>query len=455
MKEQLYREIDARAADFGALSDAVWDYAETAFEETKSAKLLSDFLEAEGFTVTRGVADIPTAFAATYGTGGTHIGLLGEYDALADLDQESLSAQRSEPTGKPGQGCGHNLLGVGCLAAAVAIKKYLEAGHPGRVTFYGCPAEEGGSGKAFMARDGVFGDLDAALAWHPSSDNNVAFGSSLANYQVVYRFRGVPAHAAGAPHLGRSALDAVELMNVGVQFLREHIPSTARIHYAITETGGYSPNVVQSTASVLYLMRMPQVTDLPDLYARVNDIAKGAALMTGTTEEHEFIKACSNVIPNTPLAQRMHDILESLMPIQHTEEELEFAKKLRETIPSAQPGDPFAETLNPLPAQEGCGSGSTDVGDVSWICPTVYFYLASSPRNVPGHTWQMTACGKSSFAKRTMLIAAKAMAAGAVDLYEDPALLEAAKEDHKRRTGGKYECPIPAGVKPRIISQIK
>ena len=455
MREQLYQEIDTRAADFGALSDAIWDYAETAFEETKSAKLLADFLEAEGFTVTRGVANIATAFTATYGTEGTHIGILGEYDALADLDQESMNPHKSEPTGKPGQGCGHNLLGVGALAAACAVKKYLAEGHPGRVTYFGCPAEEGGSGKTFMARDGVFDDLDAALTWHPAGDNTVSYGSSLANYQVVYRFRGVAAHAAGDPHLGRSALDAVELMNVGVQFLREHIPTTARVHYAITDTGGYSPNVVQPTASVLYLIRMPQVTDLPELYARVNDIAKGAALMTGTTEEHEFIKACSNLVANTPLAQRIHDNIESLMPMEYSEEELAFANELRKSLPNAKPGDPFATTVAPLPAQEGAGSGSTDVGDVSWVCPTGYFYIATNPKDVPGHSWQKTACGKSSFAKRGMLLAAKVIAATAVDLYEDPALLEAAKEDLKRRTGGKYECPIPQGVKPRIISQIK
>ena len=442
MEDQLYREIDARAGEFGALSDAVWDYAETAYEETRSAAALADFLEAEGFAVTRGVAGIATAFTASSG-------------ALADLGQESLKAEKSAVTGKPGHGCGHNLLGVGGVAAACAIKTYLAAGHTGRVTYYGCPAEEGGSGKTFMARDGVFSDLDAALAWHPSSDNNVSYGSSLANYQVLYRFRGVPAHAAGAPHLGRSALDAVELMNVGVQFLREHIPTTARIHYAITDTGGYSPNVVQPQASVLYLMRMPQVTDLPDLYARVNDIAKGAALMTGTTEEHEFIKACSNLVPNTPLARRMHDIIASLLPIQHTPEEIEFAKKLRETVPTAAEGEPFANENQPMPAQDGIASGSTDIGDVSWICPTGYFYIASSPRNIPGHTWQMTACGKSSFAKKAMLLAAKVIAATAVDLYEDPALLEEAKADLQKRTGGHYECPIPAGVKPRIISQIK
>lgn len=454
MKDFLYEVIDKHAEETRGLSDAIWGFAETAYAETESAKVLADYLESQGFTVERGVAGIDTAFTATYGTEGLHIGFLGEYDALADLSQTSCKTTPDARCGKSGHGCGHNLLGAGAVAAAVAVKEYIAAGNPGRVTYFGCPAEEGGSGKAFMARDGVFDGLDCAITWHPGSTFSVSSGSSLANYQVIYRFHGIAAHAAGAPHLGRSALDAVELMNIGVQFLREHIPSTARIHYAITNPGGYSPNVVQAEASVLYLMRMTKVTELPDLYARVNAIAEGAALMTGTSVEHEFIKGCSNTIPNRPLIYAMHKNMKEIPLPVPTEDELAYGTELRKTIPTATEGVVYAQTVDDVPETESAGGGSTDVADVSWVCPTVYLGAATWPREVSGHTWQVTASGKSSFAIKSMIYAAKVMAATALDIYNDPELLEKAKAYYTERTGGKYECPIPAGVRPQIISDI-
>ena len=455
MKEKLIREIDRRADAVCALCDAVWDYAETAFEETRSAEALASFLEAEGFRVTRGVAGIPTAFTAEWGSGGVHIGFLGEFDALADLEQASLSAVQSPPSGRPGHGCGHNLLGAGAAAAACAVKAYLEEGHPGRVTYFGCPGEEGGSGKTFMAREGVFDGLDAAISWHPGSRMSVASSSSLANCQVLYRFHGIASHAAGEPHLGRSALDAVELMNIGTQFLREHIPTEARIHYAITDTGGYSPNVVQAEASVLYLIRMPQVTELPELCARVDDIARGAALMTGTQVESEFIKACSNTLTNRPLMEAMRANMEAIPRPVYDAQETEFGRKLRETFGGAADEPVFDGSVEPLPDAERPGTGSTDVGDVSWLCPTVYCYAVTVPRGTPGHSWQMTSCGKSGFAHKGMLYAAKVMAATAYDLYTDGTLLARAKEALAARTGGTYDCPIPKGIAPRSIRNVK
>ncbi|MEA4823140.1 MAG: amidohydrolase [Clostridiaceae bacterium] len=455
MKEKLCQAIDERADAYCALSDEIWGYAETAFAENRSAEALAAFLEADGFQVTRGVAGIETAFTATYGEGGVHLGILGEYDALADLEQTSMSTEQSPPAGRPGHGCGHNLLGAGALAAACAIKAYLAEGHPGCVTYFGCPGEEGGSGKTFMARDGVFDGVDAALSWHPGSKTSVASSSSLANYQILYRFHGIAAHAAGQPHLGRSALDAVEMMNIGVQFLREHIPQAARIHYAITDTGGYSPNVVQAEASVLYLMRMPQVTDLAELYERVNDIARGAALMTGTSVESTFIKACSNTLTNRPLMEAMYTNMLAIPGPAYDEEETSFAEKLRGTFASATEGGAFDTAVDPLPETEGTGTGSTDVGDVSWICPTVYCYVVTAPRETPGHTWQMTSCGKASFAHKGMLYAAKVIAMTAMDLYEDETLLAHAKEELHKRTDGQYICPIPEGIKPRSISDVK
>ncbi|MGI6337184.1 MAG: amidohydrolase [Eubacteriales bacterium] len=453
-KSDLYALLDRRADDFGEIAGALWDYAEMAFRETKSAALLCDVLEREGFTVERGVAGIPTAFTATYGAGSPHIGILGEYDALSGLAQTAGSAVQDPPTDQPGHGCGHNLLGSGALAAAVAIKEYL-ADHPGRVTYFGCPAEEGGSGKAFMARDGVFDGLDAALSWHPGARNNIAAGSTLANYQVLYRFHGVASHAGGSPHLGRSALDAVTLMNVGAQFLREHIPTTARLHYAVVDTGGFSPNVVQARAAVLYLMRLPEVTDLPELYERVNDIAKGAALMTGTTVEIEFVKGCSNMLLNTPLMKLMYDNLTATDALTYTADEEALGQEIRKTF-TADDVFPYAMDIDPLEETETPGTGSTDVGDVSWVCPTAYCYMACKPLDTPGHSWQMTSMSKTQTAYRAMMRAAKTIVGTAVDLYENPALLDDIRADFKKRLDGRtYTCPIPKDVVPRALDDLK
>ena len=291
-KQTAWEEIDKKSSEIFTASDEIWGCAETAFTEEKSMKILCDVLKAEGFTVETGLADVKTAFKGTFGSGKPVIGILGEFDALSGLDQEAGATEKIVVhDGASGHGCGHNMLGTAALSAAIGIKKYLEeSGKPGAVIYFGCPGEEGGSGKAFMAKGGVFANLDAAITWHPGDLTQADTGSSLANYQVAYKFYGKSAHAGGAPHLGRSALDALELMNMGVQFLREHVVPEARIHYAITNTGGYSPNVVQPYAEVLYLIRAPKNSQVEEIYQRVNKIAEGAAHMTETRVEIDFVK---------------------------------------------------------------------------------------------------------------------------------------------------------------------
>ena len=332
-KKEALQAIEREREMICAASDAVWDHPETAFQEFKSTEILCELLEKEGFSVERNLAGIQTAFSGRFGHGKPVVGILGEFDALSGLSQESESIEKVPVCeGEPGHGCGHNLLGAGSVAAAIAVKEYLEKnGKEGTVVFFGCPGEEGGSGKGFMARDGVFDELDFAISWHPGDQNEVSVGSSLANYQVFYRFFGTASHAAACPELGRSALDAVELMNTGVQYLREHAIQEARIHYAITNTGGYSPNVVQPFAEVLYLIRAPKNDQVKELFERVNDIARGAALMTGTRMEMQFVKACSNVVDNTVLEEVLQKNLEEVEREPYTEAELEFAKKLAGT----------------------------------------------------------------------------------------------------------------------------
>ena len=457
--ETILQAIEAKRSVLNDTADFLWDHPETAFTEFESAKYICDVLRKEGFTVEENVAGIATAFSGTFGSGKPVIGILGEFDALSGLSQVAGIAQQVSAGGQNGHGCGHNLLGAGSLGAAIGVKAWLEkTGKSGTVIYYGCPGEEGGSGKAFMARDGVFDGLDAAFCWHPDSVNKVYTSTHLANYQILYKFDGIAAHAAAGPHLGRSALDAVELMNMGVQFLREHIPTSCRIHYAITDTGGFSPNVVQAHAEVLYLIRGVNNQVAKDLYARVNDIAQGAALMTGTKESHQFIKACSNTIVNTPMMELLQKKMEAIDLPQVTEEQVAYAREMAKTLtnsPSANPEDPLNTTLQPLD-REKQGFGSTDVGDVSWVCPTAQILTAAVAKGTPAHSWQWTAQCKTDLARETTLYAAKVLAAAAVELMEDPELLQKAKDDHARRVGPNgYICPIPEGAKPISLDSLR
>lgn len=460
--------IEAKRDIYTAMSDRIWELAETRFEERQSAALLCDHLEREGFFVERGIAGIETAFAATFGSGAPVIGILGEYDALSGMSQKpGLARQEPLIPNANGHGCGHHMLGVGAMAAAIALKEHLsESGLSGTIRFLGCPAEEGGSGKTFMAREHVFDGLDAALTWHPQAINSTMCCSMLANIQVLFQFYGVSAHAALAPHLGRSALDAVELMNVGVNYMREHIIPEARVHYAVTNTGGASPNIVQARADVLYLIRAPKLTDVRDIYARIVDVAKGAALMTGTRVEVRFDKAASNVVINETLSRLLQEKMTELGAPAAPPEESELAKALWETLNKAerdaafrfispsvaqQHQEPFAQWINPFMVMEEPLPASTDVGDVSWITPTAQFAAACFVMGTPEHSWQLVAQGKTRMAHNGMLYAAKVLALSAAELFEDKALLGQAREELQRRLKGKsYASPIPEDVLPGI-----
>lgn len=326
--------IDTRCQTLTDIADAIWDHPETRFEEFWSSRRLADELEAESFTLTREAGGIPNAFIASFGSGKPVIALLGEYDALAGLSQQAhcATAQSATP-GANGHGCGHNLLGTAALAGAVAVKSWLEQhGGSGTVRFYGCPGEEGGSGKTFMVREGLFDDVDAAVTWHPEAFAGMFNVSTLANIQAAWRFHGVAAHAANSPHLGRSALDAVTLMTTGTNFLNEHIIEKARVHYAITDTGGISPNVVQAQAEVLYLIRAPEMADAQQIYERIEKIAQGAAMMTETTVECRFDKACSSYLPNRTLEAAMYRALQHYGTPEWTDEERDFAREIRATL---------------------------------------------------------------------------------------------------------------------------
>ena len=464
---ELLQEFFAREAPrMCALADQIWSLAELRYAETASARLHMDALAASGFRVTPDVAGIPTAFMAEWGDSGPVIAFLGEYDALSGLNQQSgalVCTPSVDSPGLAGHGCGHHLLGTSAHFAAVALQAHLRAsGQKARVRYYGCPAEEGGSGKTFMARAGAFDALDAAICWHPAGHTGVMAQSSLANVQASFVFKGRAAHAAASPHLGRSALDAVELMNVGVNYLREHMPTSARVHYAITDAGGLSPNVVQARAEVLYLVRALDNAQASALYARVCDVARGAALMSGCELEIRFDKACSNLLMNDVLNRVMHDALLQAGPLRldrpgHDEaarhqgtlgeaDIAEAGRSLGQVLRTAAPAvfDGVAD-LDALPAEPMYGS--TDVGDVSWVTPTTQAWVACYAFGTPFHSWQMVSQGKTAVAHAGMLHAARAMAASAIRLFDEPALLAAAREELLQRRAGKdYVCPIPPEV---------
>ena len=463
------KEVICRAAD------QIWEYAELSLQEEKSAAYYCRVLREEGFLVEEGICNIPTAFAASFGKETHRIGILAEYDALSGLSQEAgCTEPREHIPGGCGHGCGHNLLGAGAMAAAIGIKAYLEKSKkPGTVILYGCPGEEGGAAKAFMARDGLWKSLDVALTWHPEDVNEVNTGSSNSCIQTQYKFSGVASHAAGAPEKGRSALDAVELMNIGVQFLREHTSDKARIHYAITDTGGVSPNVVQPKASVLYMVRSNHVAEAVELQERVDRIAQGAALMTDTKVEKKFIDGLADTVPNSVLEQVLYDNFKELGVPSYTQEELEFADALagtyagsdgvpgvaaeydaaaKEEVQAMQKkaGHAMNAFLAPLYKGEAFTPGSTDVGDVSWLTPTAQIHVAAWPNGCPGHSWQNVSSGGTSIGHKAAVHAGKVLAAAAVELFEKPELLDAAREEFEKRTAEGYVCPIPADAVPVV-----
>lgn len=456
---------------FANISEYIFKHPEIRFVEYSSAQYLADQCEKEGFEVECGVAGIDTAFVATYGNGSPVIGFLGEYDALSGLGQVPNQTCPMSDGNDAGHGCGHNLLGTGAFAAASATKKYLEENNlSGTVKFFGCPAEEGGSGKTFMVRDGVFDGVDVALTWHPGDVNDIMSTSSLACYQAFFRFEGISSHAAASPHLGRSALDAVELMNLGVNYLREHVIPEARMHYAILNTGGISPNVVQAEAEVLYLIRAPIVKQVEDIFKRVVKIAEGAALMTETNMTMIFDEGCSNYIPNRALEKILFNSLKKSALEEPTPEENAFAKKIWESLSPAEQsnyldtvhakpnasdfdGKYLCDFISPYTPSDQVMPGSTDVSDVSWVVPTAQLRAATKALGTPGHSWQMTSQGISSFAHKGMLRAAEAMAKTAIHLFNNEKDLKEVKDEFEEfRASNPYICPLPKDAKPIILN---
>ena len=461
--------VDAKRAEFTALADRVFDAPEIAYTERRAVAEHAAMLREQGFRVTEGPAGIPTAVLGEWGEGGPVIAILGEYDALPALSQ-TAGATSHEPVeaGGAGHGCGHNLLGGAAIQAATAVRDWLEAeGVPGRIRYYGCPAEEGGAAKTYMVREGLFEDVDAAITWHPQCYTAVDDARSLANTRIDFTFHGKAAHAAGAPELGRSALDAVELMNIGVNYLREHMPDEARVHYAYLDAGGIAPNVVQARATVRQLIRARDLPGLADLVARVRAIADGAALMTGTRVESRVHSAVSNLIGNRPLEEAMQRQLDALGPVPFDAEDRELAEQIRATLTRddiaasfQQMGRapdytlPLCDFVVPLDRPLRGGMGSTDVGDVSWAVPTVQARVATCAIGTPLHTWQMTAQGKAPAAHKGMTHAAKAMAGVARALLREERLRRAAAEDHAARLADTpYACPIPDDVRPPVAAE--
>ncbi|WP_320198718.1 M20 family metallopeptidase [Agrobacterium sp. rho-13.3] len=472
--QSLTKTIDILAPDFTAISDKIWTFAELKFEEVQSSDLLVETLKRNGFSVQQDIAGMKTAFVGEYGRGKPVIAFLGEYDALAGMSQKAdVDQPVAMAPGGSGHGCGHNLLGSGSLLAAISLAKHLEAnGLPGTVRYYGCPGEEGGSGKTFMVRAGLFADVDAALTWHPAPFNGVRSTNNLAVLEYYYRFRGIAAHAANAAHLGRSALDAVELMNVGVNFLREHMPQDCRVHYAITDAGGRAANVVQANAEVVYLVRAPEMSQALALAERVDQVARGAAMMTGTEVEIVFDTAATNLLPNLTLENAIHDNLVSIGPVPFDEADIDFARKIQSTFTDEaikssirlyqikkdvfsndkiDGSTPLHLGLRDFEGQSHFRAGSTDVGDVSRVTPTAQCWAPTWAIGTNPHTWQVVAQGQSAGAHKAMIHAAKAMAATGLDLMTSTQLLNDAKAEWLEKIKEQpYVCPIPEDVMPAV-----
>lgn len=469
-KQLIEEAVQEKSAAVLDLSDRIFDLAETGFQEFQTARLYVEALEKEGFQVDSGLDGMPTAFKAVYGSGKPVIGYLAEYDALPDLSQEAGSTQRRPACGgnPNGHGCGHNLLGAGCFAAALGLKKYLEQ-NPGKgtVVLFGCPSEEKGNSKVYLARDGFFDCLDIAFSWHPGDNSGVAGFSSLANVSVFFRFKGVTAHAAAAPHLGRSALDAAELMSVGVNYLREHIIPEARVHYAYRDVGGIAPNVVQGTSCVHYFIRAPKSSQVQEILPRVIAVAEGAAKMTGTEMSYELYAGLSDLIPNHVVSEVTQAALEELGMPEFSREEMEQARSFFQSCDSGEALErktamvkarfgaealdfPVDRAIRPIMWNLPAMPGSTDVGDASYVVPLGFLGMATAVMGTAAHTWQMTAQGKSPIAHKMTLQAGKVLALAGLRFCQEPRLVEQAREELERTTGGKYICPVPKEIGPRI-----
>jgi len=451
--KQVEALVDQNAANWKQVSKQIWDYAELGYHENKSSTLLQEQLKAAGFTLQSGVADEPTAFIASYGQGKPVIAILGEFDALPGLSQQAVPTRDPVVANAPGHGCGHNLLGAGAALAAVSVKQYMVANHiAGTLRYYGTPAEEGGSGKVYMVRDGLFKDVDVVLHWHPGDRNAVNNGGMLAVMSAKFTFHGIAAHAAMAPERGRSALDAVMLMGNGIEFMREHIPSNSRIHYIISK-GGVAPNVVPDLAQMDLMARNPSNTTLQGIWDRILKISQGAALMTGTTVDVTDVGSDANIIGNDALAPVAQKNLEEVGGYTLDASQKEFALQLQKTLGTETvPALDLTKMIEPLrPVDLNAPSASTDVGDVSWTVPTIGFTAATFVPGVAAHTWQAAASAGMSIGQDGMVIASKALALTAVDLFMTPSLVAAAHADFQKQLQGKtYESAIPPTQKPLI-----
>lgn len=450
-QQSAVESIGRNESQLKAINQAIWEFAEVGLEERRSSALLVEKLKAEGFEVQTGLANMPTSFVASYGSGKPIIGILAEYDALPNLSQQVASDRIAVTVGAPGHGCGHSGLGTAAFGAAQAVKAAMEKHKlPGTIRLYGTPAEETLIGKVYMQLDGQFQDLDACLHWHPAAVNNVWVMSSKAAVSVKFSFAGTAAHASGSPSSGRSALDAVELMNVGVNFMREHIKEDARIHYVITDGGG-APNVVPAKAESWYYVRANDHADVEKYFEWVCDIAEGAAKMTRTKVRIHIDTDCHEIIGNRPLAEMLHHNLTIIGAPKFTDAEKMFARKVQQSLID-EFGSKFPlaidESIQPLSFADEPNKGSTDVGDISWFVPTCGLRVACFAADSPGHSWQNVACIGSSIGEKGTITAAKVLAVSALDLLEKPDVLTAAREDFSRRMSErKYTSLIPKGQK--------
>ena len=435
------KNLDKDSNDYSNIAMQIWNWAEVGYLEENSSALLQKTLSDEGFTIVSGAAGIPTAFTATYGTGEPIIAILAEFDALPGVSQEAVPYKKENEDLTAGHACGHHLFGAGSTAAGIAVKDWLKKTKtPGTIRVYGTPAEEGGAGKVYMVREGLFDDVDIVLHWHPSSRNDASASSSLANKSAKFRFYGAASHAAGAPHRGRSALDGVEAMNHMVNLMREHVPQETRIHYVIT-SGGEAPNVVPAFAEVYYYVRNPEMDNVKSIFEGVVKAADGAAMGTGTTMEYEVIHGIFNLLPNETVSKLMYDNLVNVGGVEYSEEEIDFAHRIRESYETTRPMED-ATNVQPFKVVEKGMGASTDVGDVSWMVPTAGMDAATWVPGTTAHSWQAVAAGGTSIGQKGMMVAAKTLALTAIDIFENPSIVEEANAELIRRRGEnfKYEA---------------
>lgn len=436
---QVLNGLETQTSFYGDIAHTIWNYAEMGYQEEKSSALLQNTLKDAGFSIETGVAGIPTAFIAEYGSGSPIIAILGEYDALPGLSQQAVAEKKSAGS-KAGHACGHHLFGTASTAAAISSKNWLKENNiKGTIRFYGCPAEEGGSGKVYMTREGLFNDVDVVLNWHPSNQNSANPRIALANKSAKFRFYGVSAHAAGAPEKGRSALDAVEVMNYMVNMMREHVPQETRIHYVITD-GGKAPNVVPDFAEVYYYARHPNRDEVIDIFDRIVKAAEGAALGTDTTTDYEMIGGTHEMLQNLTLQKIMYNNLVKVGGYTYTAKEKEFAEKVSQSLNEKFLDVSYTEGVVPFNIKmTSKGSGSTDVGDVSFTVPTVGMRAATWVPGTPAHSWQAVAAGGTSIGIKGMMVAAKTLTATAIELFSNTDLIVKAKAEFLKARGKDFK----------------